>query len=154
MKTKFKILLITLVLLWGIAFIQTCMTRFYVSHTAFTQAFARNQIQIKKEEEVTTDTRNTKEGNVCREGTVEGRLSGEERERVARDIFREFGGEEVMDSDVENPDYYVAYGYTSGVEKYKRVNNKKININVAVSYDEHANKTRIIVGTPLINSDF
>ena len=154
MKTKFKILLLTLVLLWSIAFIQTCMTRLYVSRTAFTQAFARNQIQINNETEVTSDTRNTKTGNECREGTVEGRLSAEERAKVAHNIFREFGGEEVLDSDVDNPDYYVAYGYTSGVEQYKRVNNKKININVAMSYDEQENKTRIIVGTPLINSDF
>lgn len=154
LKIKFKVLLITLVLLWGIAFIQICMTRFYVSQEAFTQAFARNKITVTKEAESATDTRNVAEENVCKEGTVEGRLSETERVRIARDIFRQFGGAEVMSGDAKNANYYVAYGYTNGVEHYKRVNNKRININVAMTYDERADKTRIVIGTPLINSDF
>lgn len=154
MKTKFKIILTALVLLWGIAFVQTLVTRLYVSKSAFTQAFARNQILLTEQGEAATDTRNITVGNVCKEGIITGRLSPEKRQEVARDIFREFGGAEVMSSDAENENYYVAYGYTNGIEMVKQVNGKKINLNVAISYDEKNQVTRVIVGTPLINSDF
>lgn len=154
MKTKFKIILTALVLLWAIAFVQTLITRLYVSNSAFTQAFARNQILVTDEKEASTDTRNIAQGNKCKEGIITGRLSKEKRQQVAQDIFRELGGTEVMSSDTENENYYVAYGYTSGIETVKRVNGKKINVNVAMSYDEREQVTHIIVGTPLINSDF
>lgn len=154
MKTKFKIILTTLVLLWVIALVQSIITRVYVSNNSFTQAFARNQILETEKEEAATDTRNTEEGNLCKEGIVAGRLSKEKTKQMAENIFREFGGIEVMSSDVENEDYYVAYGYTTGIDTVKIVNGKKINLNVAISYDETEQLTRIVVGTPLINSDF
>ena len=70
MKTKFKIILTALVLLWSIAFVQTLITRFYVSKSAFTQAFARNQILVTERGEAAADTRTTKEGNLCKEGRI------------------------------------------------------------------------------------
>lgn len=154
MKIKFKIILTALVLLWSIAFVQTLITRFYVSKSAFTQAFARNQILVMERGETATDTRNTIEGNLCKEGIIAGKLSIEKRQQVAKDIFREFGGAEVMSSQAEDENYYVAYGYTLGIDKVKIVNGRKINLNVAISYDEKEQVTHIIVGTPLINSDF
>lgn len=154
MKTKFKIILTTLVLLWVIAFVQNIITRVYVSNKSFTQAFARNQIMATEKGEAATDTRNTKEGNLCKEGIIAGRLSKEKTKQVAEDIFREFGGAGVMSSDVENENYYVAYGYTNGIDTVRIVNGRKINLNVAISYDETEQLTHIVVGTPLINSDF
>lgn len=154
MKTKFKILLAALVLLWCIAFVQNIITRVYVSRSSFTQAFARNQILATEKEEAAADTRNTKEGNLCKSGVIAGQLSSEKRRQVAEDIFREFGGVSVMSSDVDNEDYYVAYGYTTGINTSKIVNGRKINLNVAISYDETEQLTHIVVGTPLINSDF
>ena len=154
MKTKFKIILAALVLLWCIAFVQNIITRVYVSRSSFTQAFARNQILATGREGAETDTRNTKEGNLCKSGIIAGQLSNEKRKQVAEDIFREFGGVSVMSSDVDNEDYYVAYGYTTGIDTSKIVNGRKINLNVAISYDETEQLTHIVVGTPLINSDF
>lgn len=153
-KTKFKIILTALVLLWSIAFIQTCMTRLYVSRTAFTQAFARNQIQKSQDNAVMTDSRNLQEGNKCQEGFLAGCLSSKECKQLAQDIFRQFGGECVMESDADTLDYYVAYGYTCGVTDCKYINGRRINVNIAIAYDEERNMTRVVVGTPLINSDF
>lgn len=141
-----------LVLLWGIAFVQTLLTRIYVSKSTFTQAFARNRIMVT-ESEAAKDTRNIKVGNVCKEGIITGRLSLEKRQEVTKSIFREFGGVEVMNSDPENENYYVAYGYTNGIDIVKRVNGKKINLNIALSYDEENQVTRVTVGIPFINSD-
>lgn len=153
-KTKFKIILTALVLLWGIAFIQTCITRLYVSRTAFTQAFAHNQIQKSPDDAVMKDSRNLCKGNMCQEGFLEGHLTAKECKQLAQDIFRQFGGERVLESDTDTLDYYVAYGYTRGVADCKYINGKKINVNVAMAYEEERDGMRIVVGTPLINSDF
>lgn len=153
LKVKFKIILSVLILLWGIAFVQTLVTRIYISRSAFTQAFARNRIAVIGSE-AQEDMRNKKVGNVCREGIITGRLSKEKRQEITKSIFREFGGTEVMNSDPENENYYVAYGYTNGVDVVKYVNGKKINLNIALSYDEQDKVTRVIVGIPFVNSDF
>ena len=154
-KTKFKIIALAAIVLWLIVLVQTVVTRLYVSRTAFTQAFARNQIVVEKDSEATADRRNIEEGNQCREGTVAGRLSVESMQELAQDMFRQMGGVEVMSSSGSGEDgYFVAYGYTRGLETKKKVNGKDINLNVAMSYDEEQNVTRVVMGTPLINSDF
>lgn len=154
MKTKFKIIISALVLLWGIAFFQVIITKWYVSNSAFQQAFARNQIVLTKDESASLDKRNVVPGNRCKEGMIAGKLDKDRRQKVVENIFREFGAAKVMASDEENENYFVAYGYTSGIETVKYVNGKKININITLSYNEEKQKTHVIVGIPLINSDF
>ena len=141
--------------LWLVVLMQTVITRLYVSQTAFQQAFARNQIAVVEDTDAAKDSRNEKNGNVIHEGFISGSLSSDRRQELARDIFREFGGEEVMSStDSGENNYFVAYGYTRGIETVKRVNGKRINLTVTMSYDEQANGTRVVVGAPLVNSDF
>lgn len=153
MKQKFKIAVTVAALLWMIVFVQILVTRFYVSHTNFTQAFARNQVTVETSENI--DSRNIKEGNTCTEGLIRGKLSNDEKEKLAENLFRTMGGGEVMAGSMNNGNnYYVAYGYTSGIKKVKRVNGRRINLNVAISYDEEKDITNVIMGTPLVNSDF
>lgn len=152
-KTKFKIILTAVALLWCVAFVQTLVTKWYVSNSAFQQAFAKNQIVLTENGEAERDTRNIREGNVCREGEIQGRLSREKREELVTNIFREFGGVEVMSSDEDDDNYYIVYGYTKGIDVEKHVNGKAINLSVAMSYDEKKQSTRIVVGVPFINSD-
>lgn len=107
--------------LWLIVLVQTVVTRLYVSRTAFTQAFARNQIAVEKDSQAAADRRNTEEGNQCQEGTVPGRLSIESMQELARDMFRQMGGVEVMSSSESGEDnYFVAYGYTRGLEAKRK----------------------------------
>lgn len=155
LKTKFKIIVWTTVVLWLVVLMQTVVTRLYVSKTAFEQAFARNQIAVEKDMDAATDTRNVKTGNKCQEGVISGRLSAEQKKELARDLFRDFGGEEILASTGSSGEnFFVAYGYTRGLETVKRVNGKTINLTVAISYDERKNETRVVVGTPFVNSDF
>ena len=51
-------------------------------------------------------------------------------------------------------DNYVAYGNTIGYEGSKKVNGRRINMMAAFSYDENKDVTKVVFGTPLINSDF
>jgi hypothetical protein len=157
-RTKFKIIAAAAAVLWLVVLLQTVMTRFYVSQNAFTQAFARNQIVTgteKSEGKAANDSRNTAEGNRCEEGTIAGKLSEEKMQTIAQDMFRQMGGVEVMaSSETGAGGYFLAYGYTRGLTTQKCVNGKKINLNIAMSYDEEENQTRVVMGTPLVNSDF
>jgi len=150
-KQKFKIVVISAVVLWVAAFVQIIATRVYVSQTDFTQAFARNQLTAVK---TSTDSRDVKAGNDCTEGVIKGELSEEEKEQLAENLFRTMGGGQVLTSSMAyGTDYYVAYGYTSGLSETKTVNGRKINLTVAISYDETKDETNVTMGTPLINSD-
>lgn len=155
LNTKFKIIAWSAVVLWLVVLMQTVITRLYVSQTAFEQAFARNQIAVEKDSAAADDARNVRKGNWCREGVIDGRLTADRMHEVAKDLFRDFGGEEVMSSKSEaGENYFVAYGYTRGIKKAKRVNGKSVNLTVAISYEEESDKTRVVLGTPLVNSDF
>ena len=152
MKFKFKAAVTIAAVLWAVVLAQTAATRVYMAKTGFTQAFARNQLLVIKKN---TDTRNIAEGNTCIEGRVTGKMSKENMVELAEDLFRSMGGGCVLDSSRDaGGNYYVAYGYTSGIAKTKKVNSRRINLNVAISYNEKENCTEVTLGTPLINSDF
>lgn len=154
LKTKFKIIAWSAVVLWLVVLMQTVVTRLYVSQTAFEQAFARNQIAVERKSDSADDVRNIRTGNRCREGVIQGRLRAGAMQKLAQDMFRDFGGELVMSSAGTDENYYVAYGYTRGLGNGKKVNGKIINMTIAMSYEEEKNITRIVIGTPLVNSDF
>lgn len=157
MLGKFRAAVIAAAVLWLIVLVQIMITRIYVSNTSFTQAFARNQVTVLQEqtEQQNKDSRNAEEGNTCTQGVVRGRLSEEEMRELAQDMFRTMGGSEVLAMDSwRNENYYTAYGYTAGIKNYKIINGKRINMNVAISYDEEKDMTNVIFGSPVINSDY
>lgn len=168
MNAKFKCAIGAAAVLWAIVLIQILLTRWHVSHNDFTQAFARNQVTVTTSEE---DSRNKKEGNDIKEGDVPGKLSETAKRELAESLFRQMGGGVVLDSQ-ESPsvgfkkmaadfyntgkltESYVAYGYTNGIKTVRKVNGKSINLTVAMNYDEEKDVTHIIMGSPLVNSDF
>ena len=154
---KFRAVIFLAALLWGIALVQILVTRVIVSRSDFTQAFARNQVTIltRETEAANDDLRNARNGCQCIAGSLPGTLDRAEKKALADDLFRYMGGGCVMEKTGNFwNDYYVAYGYTSGISKWKNVNGKKVNMNVAISYDEERNMTKIVMGTPIINTDF
>ena len=157
MLGKFRAAVFVAAVLWLIVLVQIIITRVFVSNTDFTQAFARNQVTVLQEqtEQQNIDSRNGKKGNVCTQGAIQGKLSKAEMKELAQDMFRTLGGGEVLAADsLMRENYYTAYGYTTGIKTYKMVNGKRINMNVAISYDEKKNMTNVIFGSPIVNSDF
>lgn len=168
MNAKFKCAIGAAAVLWAIVLIQILLTRWQVSDKDFTQAFARNQVTVTTSEE---DSRNKEEGNKVKEGAVPGKLSAEGKRELAESLFRQMGGGVVLDS-TDSPsigfkkmaaglaetgmltESYVAYGYTNGIQTIRTVNGKAINLTVAMHYDEERDVTHIIMGSPLVNSDF
>ena len=149
-KKKFFAAAFAAFVLWAIVILQTVLTRWYVSQTAFEQAFAKSDIMKASTQEAAADTRNINSDNRVMEGVVNGRLNASEQQTMADKLFRQFGGGEVMNSNSDSSSDY----YTSGFESSKKVNGRRINMMAAFSYDEKKDVTKVVFGTPLINSDF
>lgn len=149
MKGKIKCAIVCMILCWSIALVQLAMTRFYVSHNDVTQAFARNQLVL--------DSTSTKLPELSQKGgMIKGHLSGslslEQQEQLASRLFHAWGGTIQSEQTTEN--YYVAYGYTSGISFYKKINGQKINLNLAITYNEISDETTVYLGIPLLKTDF
>ena len=73
-KKKFFAAAFAAFVLWAIVILQTVLTRWYVSQTAFEQAFAKSDIMKASTQEAAADTRNTNSDNRVMEGVVNGRM--------------------------------------------------------------------------------
>jgi hypothetical protein len=49
---------------------------------------------------------------------------------------------------------YVIYGYSKYISEYKKIGNQKINVSLAMNYNEEEQSTYIYLSTPLINEDY
>lgn len=149
MRKKIKIMIYIACTLWIVVFAQIIITRAYVSRNDMTQAFARNQLAIADQSGELPE--------ICRKGgwivgKIPGKLSDGEKERMAKSLFGCEGGSSLLEH--EAGDFYVAYGYTNGIDFLKKVNGKTINMNVAITYDEQEDKSIVYFGVPILNMDF
>lgn len=149
MRKKIKCMIYVVCTLWIVVFVQIILTKAYVNKNDVTQAFARNQLVIEGE--------NTKIGDLCREGgcvmgKIPGKLTLEEKKKIADSIFGYEGGSRIFEQ--EESGYYVTYGYTNGINMIRRVNGKAINMNIAITYDENEDKSLVYFGVPFITGDF
>lgn len=86
------------------------------------------------------------------EGCVQGLMSGEEKENMARILVKELQGEIAFD--YWQGDSYTVYAYTGLIDEYIESVGCKINIQIAFTYDEQTDKTRIYLASPIINQDW
>lgn len=93
-----------------------------------------------------------KQMTVLYEGYISEAMSKESREAMARGLIRELQGEIVYDS--WQDDTYTVYAYTGMIDEYIETAGCKINIQVAMKYDERSEKTKVYLATPVINQDW
>lgn len=79
-------------------------------------------------------------------------MSGEEKENMARILVKELQGEIAFD--YWQGDSYTVYAYTGLIDEYIEFVGCKINIQIAFTYDEQTDKTRIYLASPIINQDW
>ena len=149
MSKKVKLMIYVACTLWIEVFAQIIVTKVFVSQSDVTQAFARNQLVVTEGSASIPD--------ICQEGgwvmgKFPGQLNTEQRRRIADNIFGYEGGTRLFE--YTEGGYYVAYGFTSGIEKIKKVNGKTINMNIAITYDETEDKSLVYFGIPIFNRDF
>ena len=71
---------------------------------------------------------------------------------IYEDIFRKFKAKKV-DEIMENG-ICTVYGYAGSLKNYLVLNNKKVNLQAALSYDENEDITYIKIGIPIVNSSY
>ncbi len=90
------------------------------------------------------------EGNLslCLTGHLAGQLGPAEMEELALAVAREIGGERVQS--VTDGQMVSLTGYTPDLGDYLQAEDLRINLNLALRYDDYIGKTVLWAGTPLI----
>lgn len=85
-------------------------------------------------------------------GTLQGNLTRQEKNKLAQDLLNETGSKVVIDG--RDEEIYTIYGYTGKVAEFITVGGDKININIAITYNEDENVSKVYLSTPIINLDY
>ena len=86
------------------------------------------------------------------EGSREGELSLEEKRTLATTLIAELQGDVALEYD--EGDLYTVYGYTGMLKEYISSMGNKINVQVAITYNEMKDSTRIVLATPILNDSY
>lgn len=85
-------------------------------------------------------------------GAFAGNLSLDTKNKIADRMINSLQGEIVYENREDN--LYTIYGYTGLLNEYITVDNSKINIQVAMTYEENSDRTKIYLATPVISGDW
>lgn len=85
-------------------------------------------------------------------GEYDGKLELEERNQIADSILKILKARVTAENRTE--EVYSIYAYTNLIDDYITVNKEKVNVNVAMYYDEGRDRTCLYLSTPVYNSDF
>lgn len=90
--------------------------------------------------------------NIYLSGTMEGKLDKDTICNMTDKIFDKLNAEKVQEIDF--CDSYTVYGYSEEIKQALMENGRKVNVNIAFSYDEVNNQTKIHLAIPLINVSY
>ena len=85
-------------------------------------------------------------------GSYQGQLSLKEKNKVTDELIEYIQGKIVNENRSE--ELYTVYAYTGIMDDYLTVEGHRVNINVAISYNEEKDQTNIYLATPILNEDF
>ena len=85
-------------------------------------------------------------------GSYLGKLTLEHRNEIADQMIRKLKARVTYENRVE--DFYTIYAYTGGVKDYINVGDSKVNIQVAMNYNEVQDKTVVYLATPILNGSY
>lgn len=83
------------------------------------------------------------------EGSIMGSLTLEEKEQIADRLVSDLKGETALKYDESG--IYTVYAFTGLIDEYIVSMGSRVNIQVAISYDEQADKTMVYLATPILN---
>lgn len=86
------------------------------------------------------------------EGNREGDMTTQQKHELAQLLIDELQGRIALEYD--EGDIFTVYGYTGMLKEYVTTMDHKINIQIAISYNELTNKTRIELATPIMEEDW
>lgn len=85
-------------------------------------------------------------------GSYKGTLTEEQQNRKVKKLLESLQAKKV--DSIKSSAYYTVYAYTGLVDDYIKANGKRININIAITYNEEEDKTEICMATPILNEDY
>lgn len=85
-------------------------------------------------------------------GTYNGKLSLGEQSKVTDSLIEELQGKIINQNRSE--ELFTVYAYTGVMDDYLTVEGKRVNVNVAITYDENNDQTKLYLATPIINEDY
>lgn len=95
---------------------------------------------------------NKKQLTMQYEGSFSGMLSKAEKDRISELMVNELDGEIAMKYEEDN--LYTVYAYTGLIKEYIVSMGSKVNIQIAISYDEQAGKTMVYLASPILNQSW
>lgn len=90
--------------------------------------------------------------NIYIKGKTEGTLTQSRRKEMVDTLLKRLDASVVQEIDNEN--YYCLYGYTNRFDRVIYQNGKKINVNLAITYDEEEDMTYLHLAVPYISQSF
>lgn len=85
-------------------------------------------------------------------GAYDGKLALSEWNRLANQILEELSGKIIYEN--RDPELYTIYAYSSQLPEYLSVDGKKINIQVALRYEEDNDRTVLYLASPILRGDW
>ena len=85
-------------------------------------------------------------------GAYEGDLPLERWNKIANSMIKELGGKIIYEN--RDKELYTIYAYSSQLPEYVSVDRNKINIQVAMRYEQDSDRTVVYLATPLLRGDW
>ena len=85
-------------------------------------------------------------------GSLEGALNSTEKNELADGLLDRLGAKVVTEN--RDSDIFTIYAYSKGAGSYITIGGNKINMNIAIGYDEEQNRTKVYLASPVNSLDY
>ena len=84
--------------------------------------------------------------------SLEGALNSTEKNELADGLLDRLGAKVVTEN--RDSDIFTIYAYSKGAGSYITIGGNKINMNIAIGYDEEQNRTKVYLASPVNSLDY
>ena len=85
-------------------------------------------------------------------GSIEGALNSTEKNELADGLLDRLGAKVVAEN--RDSDIFTIYAYSKGAGSYITIGGNKINMNIAIGYDEEQGRTKVYLASPINSLDY
>ncbi len=85
-------------------------------------------------------------------GSLEGALNSTEKNELADGLLDKLGAKVVAEN--RDSDIFTIYAYSKGAGSYITIGGNKINMNIAIGYDEEQDRTKVYLASPINSLDY
>ena len=85
-------------------------------------------------------------------GSLEGALNSTEKNELADGLLDRLGAKVVTEN--RDSDIFTIYAYSKGAGSYITIGGNKINMNIAIGYDEEQDRTKVYLASPINSLDY